>query len=517
MSDETAAGSAAQDEDEEIGAQVDDEEGRGDEEGPGEEEETPLDLEVKIDTRSACERHITVTIARDDIERYFSKAFGELMEKAAVPGFRAGRAPRKLVEKRYRKDVKDQVKGSLLMDSLGQIADEYELSPISEPDFNPAAIDVPDDGPMTYEFDIEVRPEFDLPNWKGLKIERPVREFSEKDVDWQLHELLAKHGRLVPYDGAASTGDYLTLNLTFKFGDDTISSVKEEVIRVRPVLSFRDGRIERFDKLMQGAVAGETRVGEAILTEDAPNEALRGKTIKAEFEVLEVKQLELPEISKTFLESLGDFESEADLRTAIKENLDRRLVYEQQQLARQQIVAALTDAADWDLPPALLKRQSHRELERKKLELRRSGFSDNEIRAAENELRQSSRVATARALKEHFILEKIAEEEKVVDEEGDYDVEISLIAKQSGESPRRIRAQLEKKGLMDSLRNQIIERKVIELIMSHATFKDIPFKLDTPDAEAIDQAAGGEEVEIPEAQPAPADAPAPYQPEKSHE
>jgi hypothetical protein len=70
---------------------------------------------------------------------------------------------------------------------------------------------------------------------------------------------------------------------------------------------------------------------------------------------------------------------------------------------------------------------------------------------------------------------------------------------------------------MDTLRNQIIERKVIDLIMSHAHFKDVPFQFDTGDAEAVDQAAGGEEAEIPDAQPAPSDSPAPYQPEKSHE
>jgi len=514
MSDETKTDSAAQDEDEEIGGDVS---SGGDDGQEGEEKPEKLDLDVKIDTRSACERHITVTIRRDDIERYFSKAFSDLMETAAVPGFRAGRAPRKLVEKRFRKDVKDQVKGSLLMDSLGQISEEHELSPISEPDFNPLAIEVPDEGPMTFEFDIEVRPEFDLPNWKGLKIERPVREFSEKDVEWQLHDILAKRGRLVPFDGPTELGDYLTLNLVFKHGDDVISSVKEEVIRIRPVLSFRDGRIEDFDKMMLGAVAGEKRVGEALLTDDAPNEALRGKKIKAEFEVLEVKKLELPELSKSFLESLGEFESEADLRDAIKESLDRRLQYEQQQRARQQILAALTEAANWDLPPSLLKRQSHRELERKVLELRRSGFSDNEIRAHENDLRQNSRVTTARALKEHFILERIAEDQKIEDHPDDYNDEIALLARQSGESPRRVRAQLEKKGLMDTLRNQIIERKVIDLIMSHAHFKDVPFQFDTGDAEAVDQAAGGEEAEIPDAQPAPSDSPAPYQPEKSHE
>ena len=122
-------------------------------------------------------------------------------------------------------------------------------------------------------------------------------------------------------------------------------------------------------------------------------------------------------------------------------------------------------SANWDLPPELLKRQSRRELERAVLELRRSGFSDDQIRAHENELRQNTLSTTARALKEHFILERIAEEEKISDDPQDYENEIRLIAAQSGESVRRVRAQLEKRGLMDILRNQIIERKTIELVL----------------------------------------------------
>ena len=478
-----------------------------------EEAAVKLDLDVKIQARSACERHITVTIPRSDIDRYLGKAFSELMDKAAVPGFRAGRAPRKLVELRFRKDVGDQVKGSLLMDSLEQISESHDLSPISEPDFNPLAIEVPETGPMTFEFDIEVRPEFELPNWNGLKIERPVREFTADDVEKQLQNLLARHGKLTPFDGPAEAGDYLSLNLKFKDGETLISSVDEEVIRIRPTLSFRDGKVEKFDKLMKGVKAGETRVGKAKLSDDAPNEQLRGKEITAEFEVLEVKKLELPELSKHFLEQLGGFESEAELRDVIKDNLDRRLAYEQQRRARQQILASLTEAANWDLPPALLKRQSVRELERAVLELRRSGFSEEEIRAHENELRQNSRTNTARALKEHFILERIAEDQKIEDQPEDYDDEIKLIAKQSGESVRRARAQLEKRGLMDTLRNQIIERKTIDLILSKATFKDVPYVIEGTDAEAIDQAAGGEEAEIPEAQEAHEPAPTPHQQE----
>lgn len=459
-----------------------------------------LNLQVQVASPSACQRHVTVTIPRDEIDRYYDKAFSELMGTAAVPGFRAGRAPRKLVEARFRKDISDQVKGSLLMDSMSQITDDEKFSAISEPDFDPLAVEIPDAGPLTFEFDLEVRPDFELPEWKGLSIERPVKQFAKKDIDKRLEAILARHGHLTPFDGPAERGDYITCNLSFKHGEEKISESKEEVIRIRPVLSFRDGKIEKFDKLMEGVRGGETRQGEAKLSADAPNESLRGKKVAAVFEVLEVKKLELPELTPEFLREMGGFESEGELRDAIGEDLKRQLDYQQQQQARRQIAAALTESASWELPPSLLKRQSGRELERAVLELRRNGFSDAEIRAHENELRQNSAASTARALKEHFILERIAEEQGFEADAEDYQKEIGLIASQSGESARRVRARLEKGGLMDSLRNQIVERKVIDLVLEHAQFKDVPFKPEGAETEALDQAAGGEEEpNIPEA------------------
>ncbi|MEX2112369.1 MAG: trigger factor [Pirellulales bacterium] len=460
-----------------------------------------LDLSIKVDSPSACQRHITVTIPRPEIERYYDKAFSEQMGTAIVPGFRKGRAPRKLIEARFRKDVADQVKSSLLMDSMTQITEDQDFSAISEPDFDPKAIELPDDGPMTFEFDIEVRPEFDLPQWKGLSIERPIKEFSKADVDKRLERILAEHGRLVPFEGPAANGDYITCNLKFMNGAVELSSGKEEVIRLRPVLSFRDGKITDFDKCMQGVKAGETRETSIKLSDDAPNESLRGQEITAVFEVLEVKKLELPKLTPELLRELGDFENEGELRDVIQEDLKRQLDYFQQQQARRQITAALTAAADWQLPPELLRRQNRRELERAVLELRRAGFSDQEIQAYENDLRQNSAASTTRALKEHFILERIAEEEKIESGAEDYQDEIGLIAAQSGESARRVRARLEKGGMMDALRNQIIERKVIDLVLSHAKFKDVPYKPEGAETEAIDQSAGGQdaESEIPEA------------------
>ncbi|MEQ1826044.1 MAG: trigger factor family protein, partial [Pirellula sp.] len=98
--------------------------------------DSKLELGVKIDKPSTCQRHVVVTIPRSEIERYFKNAFNEIAPKADLPGFRAGKIPRKLLENRFKKTVADQVKSSLVMDSLQQITDGGEFSAISEPDLD---------------------------------------------------------------------------------------------------------------------------------------------------------------------------------------------------------------------------------------------------------------------------------------------------------------------------------------------------------------------------------------------
>ena len=124
-------------------------------------EEQKLNLSVDVKETSACERHVTVTVPRDDIERYFAKQFDDLVPKAEVPGFRIGKAPRKLVEKKFRKQLSNQVKGSIIMDSLSQVSETQDFSAISEPDLDFEQVEIPEEGDLTYEFNIEVRPEFD--------------------------------------------------------------------------------------------------------------------------------------------------------------------------------------------------------------------------------------------------------------------------------------------------------------------------------------------------------------------
>ena len=454
-----------------------------------------LDMQVEIKEVSSCQRHIKVTIAAAEVEKYQKKEIDELVEKAIIPGFRVGKAPRKVVEKKFKTEVKDRVKQALLLDSLSQVSDSEEIVPISEPELDVKAVVVPEEGPFIYEYDIEVRPTFDVPNWKGLKIDRPVREFNDADVDRAVTMIQNNYGTLVDSDEPAAEGDFVVAKLTFSREGKVISSAENETIRIRPTLSFHDGAINDFDKLMVGVKPGDVRKTTAKLTESSPNEELRGKEIEAEFAVKEVKTLEIPDVDEDFIAEVGGFQTMGDFRDAVLDTLKRQLEHEQRKRARQQITAALTAKADWDLPPVLLERQSRRELQRAILELRRSGFSDAQIASQINFLRQNSQTQTAQALKEHFILEKIADTENIQDEPIDYDVEISLIAAQSNMSPRRVRSQIEKAGEMDILRNQIIERKVIDLILGEAKFAEVPYEMETEKDEALDRAAGSDAVE----------------------
>ena len=463
------------------------------------EEKQKLNLEVQVKETSACERHVTVTIPREDIDRYFSDKFDELMPQAEVPGFRVGKAPRQLIENRFRKQVADQVKGSLLMDSLAQINDDQDFSAISEPDFDFETIKIPDEGPLTFEFDIEVRPEFDVPNWKGLQLERIEHEFSEEEIDREFEVLMGQFADLVPVDEPAQSGDHIITNLTVRHGGQKVSEFNEISVQLLPKLSFSDAQIDGFGESMSGIKADEKRALTTTISEHSSNDELKGEEVELEFEVLDVKRIDLgdrDDIAKKF-----GMENADEVRTFLASSMQSRLAYRQRQEIRQQISASLTESADWELPADLLKRQSKRELDRAVMEMRSSGFSEAQILAQQNQLRQNVLHRTEAMLKEHFILERIAEDEQVEELPEDYDREIAKIAEQRNDSVRRVRAQIERSGQMDALRNMIIEQKVIDMITDQANFSSKAYESDNDhDTCAVDLSISGKDTsDIPEA------------------
>lgn len=457
-----------------------------------------LDLKVDIQKKSSCERHVTVVVPRSEIDGYFAKKFDELAPKAELPGFRVGKAPRKLLEKRFRKQIVDQVKAELLMDSLRQVQDSSEFSAISEPDLEFESVVIPEEGDLKFEFNIEVRPEFDLPKWSGLELNRPEHEFSETEIAGEIHRLAARFSDLIPVEEPVKTGDYVVCRVTSRHEGKVVSVEEELKIQVKPTLSFVDATIEKFDEFILGAVADEKRNISVQVSEFSEIEALSGKTVDLEFEVLDVKRIELDDEAQVAAK-IG-FESTEALRSFVEDTLFRNLQYEQRMSIRNQITEKLTASANWELPPDLLRRQSRRELERAIMEMESSGLSADEIHGRISSMKNNILDQTETFLKEHFILERIAEEENVEDLPADYELEIAKIAAQRQDSPRRVRAMLERSNQMDALRNMIIERKVVELITENASFKAVPYEAKKDDSISIvDFCVAGAPSSIPQA------------------
>jgi trigger factor len=450
-----------------------------------------LQQEVLITDVGPCRKHIKVTVDRTNIDKLIDEKYTDLMDDAWIPGFRPGKAPKKIVQQRYRKDVKDQIKGQVLMQSLEQLAEEHDIAPISPPQLNPNRIEVPDQGPFVYEFEVEVRPQFDLPDYKGLKLKRPVKTFSEADVEAEEKKILARWGQLIPKDGPAEKGDYLIADMETSFEGKRLGGGKEITLRIDDTLAFRDGVATKFAEQTVGVKAGQTRTIDIAMSDAVAVDVLKGKTVEAKIEVKDVKSMRLPELTHEFLHNF-DVHNAEQFRELVRNLLERRLEYSQRQSAREQVLQHIAAAATWDLPNDMLQRQARRAMQRRVMEMREAGISEEEIIARQRVLQRDVLASTALSLKEHFVLQKIAEVEKIEIDDDEINAEIERLADQSGESPRKVRAQLEREDMLEPLAAQLIERKSLDLILSTAEYEETPLDKEQGVAAAEAQAVEGE-------------------------
>jgi trigger factor len=213
-------------------------------------------------------------------------------------------------------------------------------------------------------------------------------------------------------------------------------------------MSFQDGVASKFAEQVAGVKAGESRTIDVSMTDAVANDRLKGQTVQATLEIKDVKRLRLPDIDDVFLEN-HSCKTVGQFRERLRLILEQRLRYAQRQSAREQILGLIAASATWELPQELLQRQARKTLARRVMEMREAGIGEEEIKARQRLLERDVLQSTALAMKEHFVLQKIAEKEKLDLDQGEIDQEIERIAEEYQETPRRIRAQMERDDLME--------------------------------------------------------------------
>jgi len=449
-----------------------------------------MTLGVAISDVGPCRKRIQVSVPEADIAHVRTQLIDDYTAKAQVPGFRVGRVPRQLVLVRFRQQLTDELKQRVLVQSLEQLTSEHNIDPINEPDMDVESIDIPDVGDFSYSFEVEVRPDVAIPDYASLTIKRPARAVSDEDIDKYLARMLLEYGLQEETEEPAAAGDYVGVSINFEHNNRVAREMPNLNIRIQRVLRFQDGEIEGFDQLVTGAKVGDVRSGKVTISAESPYVPMRSETLDAKIKIKSVKKFVAATLDAALAERMG-FESIDALRTSVRNVLERHVTYRQRQSCRTQLLEQITESANWDLPEELVMKQVENALHREILEMQQAGYTPTEIRAREASLRQRSVSVTRQAMKEHFVLDKIATVENVEVSQGDIDTEISMMAFQAGESARRVRARLEKSGVIENLEAQIRERKAVDIALERAKFEEVALEeelVPALDVEGVDDA-----------------------------
>jgi trigger factor len=436
-------------------------------------QQAELPYQIKIEDAGPATKKVTIEIPESLISAKLAEQFSELRKGAAVPGFRPGHAPQKLIEHRFKGDVRQQVCRTLISEAYEQAIQKNSLQVVGEPEFDdPDNLKLPESGNLTYSFQVEIHPDITLPPLTGLKIKKPKVDVLEKHIDKAILNLRQQQGVLQPIeDRGVEEGDHLFGDIHLKVDGQMIWHRHDLEIVAEPG-SIYGIRIEDSAKQLQGLKPGQTREFTVDVPADHPNETIRGKKVVAEVTLKDLKKLELAEVNQEFYENLG-FENEQQLRDALKEQMVERVKYDVQQSMREQVHNYLLSNVWINLPSKLSDRQAERVIQRRTVELMMRGVPEAKIQDQIEELRTGAKDEAARELKLFFILQKVATEQSVDVSEAELNGRIAVIAAQSGRRPEKVRQEMSADGSLLNMYVQMREQKAIDKILETAQVEEV--------------------------------------------
>lgn len=423
------------------------------------------DYGVAVDDAGTLKKKVTVTVPAEKIAAKREEMFGELSTSAQVPGFRIGRAPRRLLEKRFGKEVQSDVRNAILGDSLGKAMEKSELKVIGEPDLNLDDIELPESGELVYSFEVEVAPEFDVPELKGIPVNKPALAVTDQRVDEAIERIRHGHARYEDTEDAA--GDHDVVVVAAKITGDGI-----EETTTTATLHVAPGQVEGLPMLdlgekLTGKKAGDTAELTVKVPEVHPNESWQGKQATIELTVNQVRKRVLPDIDDEYAKAMG-YESLGELREGMKARMGIQVDAEIRRAMRQQVDEYLVANTDFELPEGVAKRHAARLLQRRYVDLIQMGLPTEQVEERMTQMRASVADESRRDLKLSFILTKIAEDREIEVSEEEVNSQVAYMAQQYGQRPERMRHQLEADGTLEQVVTSIREGKVVEQLLTAA-------------------------------------------------
>ncbi len=439
--------------------------------------EATIDSKVTVEDAGPSRKKITIEIPASAVTEKLADSLDLIAVEAALPGFRKGRAPRRLVEKRFGGAVKDEAKQQLVASAYQSAIDDNKLKVIGEPFSEELeALELEEGKGLSFSLEVEVVPEFEVPELDGLKVRKPLPEVTDEMVQDEIDKVLINEGELEERD-ASEPGDYLTGHgiMTTDDGEE-IHNIEGAVVQIPA--ADKDGKgmilgvmIDDLAKQLGSPKAGDTITIKTTGPEQHEVENLRGKPLTITFKVDRIDRIipaELGDVVARF-----GLASEEQMREMVRSRLNERSLVQQQTVMRQQVAKHLLDNVEIELPERLSAAQAQRLLERRRMELMYRGVDQMQIEEHIAELRAATAEAAQKELKLFFILSKVGDEMDVKVEEAEINGRIAQMAMERGERPEKLRQELIESRQVQQIYQQLREHKTLDAILSKAEFEEM--------------------------------------------
>ena len=442
--------------------------------------ENQLEVEITVTETAPCTKRIALKVPATEVDARLELALSAFMADAALPGFRKGKAPRALVEKRVGGALLQETRGQLMSEAYSKALEEHKLQPLAEP--RPVdGTTVPElvrGKDFSFTFEIEVAPEFSVPDFTTFEVKKPTIDVTTEHVDGEILRQSYRFGTPNRIEGPFERLDRMLGKATVTVdGREGVYFETERALCVVPA-EEDEGKgqllgiiIDGLDAALLGKKIGDTITVSTVGAEGHEREELRGKKITIEYRIGEAERI-TPRAIKDLAEMYG-VESEEIFREQVKDALEQRRDGEQRAAMREQVAERLVSSVDFALPAKVSEEQITRTLEQQRVDLLSRGIEPAAVENRLAEMRGSSEKSAKDRLKLFFIMSRLAQHFGVNITEQELNGRIAFMAQQQGVRPEQMRQQLEKSGRMGEVISVIRDAKVSDRIISQSKVVDI--------------------------------------------
>lgn len=431
-------------------------------------------MKVKVEKQPDSILTLQIELGPAEVSKEWDAIANSFSKFAKIPGYRPGKAPRNVIEAKFKKDIQEELQKKLVSKSYHEAIEQEKLRVVSLT--NIEDVKIADDKSMQFRATVVTAPDFKLPEYKNIPVQLPETKVSDTDVDAALERLRDQSADFVDVpERGAEMEDFVVIDFEGTVDGKPIGEIAPQASKTlhggkKFWLRLSPGNfLPGFCEQLVGQKVGETRLVIVDLAADFPVKELAEKKATYTVTLVEMKEKVLPEMNDAWAGKLMPEKSLSDLRHMVEHDLEHEKEHEVERAREAQIVKYLHEKVQFDVPPVLLRNETRRALGELVQRNRERGVTDEMLKEKEKELVEGAGGLAAHRLKTNFILHRIAEREKIEVTREDLQARIREEAVRYNISPEKMRKELEEHNGLDGFAEQILLGKTLDFLKANVS------------------------------------------------